>query len=530
MTRTIIPYPQELDTATIDPYPGMERRTYDIEVITPIFGGGVEAGRIDPEHPIRESSIRGHLRFWWRATRGAQFTDVRELLQREGEIWGSTENPSPVEIEIKTTFDKVSPCGRYEFNQQKRRGQGGYDLYWWNNQKSEDNPAFLYTLFPFQGKSKDSKEPCDPSDTIISLKFSLIIKFPTEDKMSGLRPIYNELREKENKRISKENEKRHDANKEPLDFLPLIEERHDDIAHDIDAAVWGWINFGGVGARTRRGCGALSCIDYNPPLKEGKSLTPPDADVNSLNKWYSSCLDLFNLKPLEPEMTRQWPTIPQGFFVKVPTAGDENTDSVNCWYDSLALLQKFRQGADIGRDPGRNPKKPSRSRWPEAETLRTAVYGSGTRPYGIHPPDPRMANNIPAFPRVEFGMPIILEIRQEKIKPTLQPGEESDRMASPLILRPLGYGKGDTVSCMSMIMRLITPRLSAAYVKPGKPHEDNTNSPDITSLEITKSEIYSSACTAYTDSPMANRCTNGSALDAFIAFAQEPGQGFRKVR
>ena len=43
------------------------------ELITPLFGGGVEPAVADPVTVVRGSEIRGHLRFWWRACRGGQF-------------------------------------------------------------------------------------------------------------------------------------------------------------------------------------------------------------------------------------------------------------------------------------------------------------------------------------------------------------------------------------------------------------------------------------------------------------------------
>jgi hypothetical protein len=135
--------------------------------------------------------------------------------------------------------------------------------------------------------------------------------------------------------------------------------------------------------------------------------------------------------------------------------------------------------------------------------------------------DPRK-KGITAFPRVEFGMPIILEIKDEGIKPTLQPSEAIDRMASPLILRPLKSGDG---SCASLIIRFCTPLLTSAYVKPGDPdRDDNTQM----ARPIVRNEIVKPSLTTYTDSPMATLCSTGSALDAFMSFA-ERRNGFQKV-
>ncbi|MBQ3620099.1 MAG: type III-B CRISPR module RAMP protein Cmr1 [Methanosarcinaceae archaeon] len=64
-----------------------ETRKY--RMITPLFGGGVKAGVNDPITPIRGTSVRGQLRFWWRACKGGQFSSVEEMKKREDQIWGS---------------------------------------------------------------------------------------------------------------------------------------------------------------------------------------------------------------------------------------------------------------------------------------------------------------------------------------------------------------------------------------------------------------------------------------------------------
>src|SRR3954452_25021115 len=75
-------------------------RTYRIELITPLFGGGVEAGENDSTMPIRGTSIRGQLQFWWRATRGAACESVEELRRRHRDVWGATDSASPVVVEV----------------------------------------------------------------------------------------------------------------------------------------------------------------------------------------------------------------------------------------------------------------------------------------------------------------------------------------------------------------------------------------------------------------------------------------------
>lgn len=42
--------------------------TLTCRFVSPVFGGGAEPKKVDERSPVRASSIRGQLRFWWRAT------------------------------------------------------------------------------------------------------------------------------------------------------------------------------------------------------------------------------------------------------------------------------------------------------------------------------------------------------------------------------------------------------------------------------------------------------------------------------
>src|ERR1039457_7141775 len=96
MGRVLLPCPERPTIASV------ESPTYVIDVITPMFGGSAEKRKVDPDHPVRVSEIRGSLRFWWRATRGAACLDLDELRAEEGKIWGTTEERSLVGIELDT--------------------------------------------------------------------------------------------------------------------------------------------------------------------------------------------------------------------------------------------------------------------------------------------------------------------------------------------------------------------------------------------------------------------------------------------
>ena len=144
------------------------KRCYCFKLITPMFGGGVESGKFDPVTDIRVPSVRGHLRFWWRALRGNIKPDpenpssestkeedkVRLLKKREGEIWGSTDFRSNVII----TLSEV---------------QKG------TNAKPSGNSNLLkYVTFPY-------KDDIPLADLTFKLEFEFLTKYE-EDVMAAI--------------------------------------------------------------------------------------------------------------------------------------------------------------------------------------------------------------------------------------------------------------------------------------------------------------------------------------------------------
>ena len=74
-------------------------QTRSYRLITPLFGGGVESKESDPIKCVTEKGIRGQLRFWWRACKGAStFQNERDILrdlkQREDALWGNASTPA----------------------------------------------------------------------------------------------------------------------------------------------------------------------------------------------------------------------------------------------------------------------------------------------------------------------------------------------------------------------------------------------------------------------------------------------------
>jgi len=417
-----------------------------------MFGGGVEAGEPDPTLPIRGTSIRGQLQFWWRATRGASYSTREELFKEHAGVWGTTEQASPVAIEVRDIqVGTARPCLKYS-----ARNDGKLQPIWekpFNNRGC----SLPYALFPFQGQlTKDRRQvEKNPAHFIENGSFTLRISYPEA------------------------------------------------LRQDVETAVWAWINFGGLGARTRRGCGALFCEELAPK------------DVAQIGEQFkSACLAV--------GAGRLWPTLPASLLIHPETGA-----SVARWDWLIGRFRHFRQGEKIAREPG-----PGRSRYPEPDTIRriTGMSSRGHEPRGKIPD---------GFPRAEFGLPIIFHFKDERTDdpfdtalypffqemtsngPRLEEqgfplGETKDRMASPVILKPLALLNGQAVP---LILPLLTSGVSRVELQNNRTRECLTQRRTVP----VRDPSFASG-----DSPINGRSTKGSALESFLAFAKNEN-GFQEV-
>lgn len=342
-------------------------KTYTCTTITPIYGGGVVKGEIDSEMPIRASAIRGQLRFWWRllAMHGRDSApSPEELFREEREIWGGMaeekqDHSSKVRIRITEVSpnnlkELIKPCAEY-----RKKADGtfrGMPYF------KHDIPA--YAMFPAQGGLSRNRLSIEtpPSKVLLpGVSFQLRITCPEEYKQSV-----------------------------------------------ISAIRW-WGSVGGIGARTRRGLGAV--------LIEG---------VDALT--IDDCSKV------------------EGVVIKVgPKIYQNATDA---WKIAVDSLRDFRQSENIGRNPGRSNKRPGRSRWPEPDSVREVIgrhriKGDGTSFTPVHPARK-------SFPRAAFGLPIVFHFQGERGDERSDPQDcvlapadaNADRMASPLILKAMAVPGG----------------------------------------------------------------------------------------
>jgi len=424
-------------------------RVYAIDLVTPMFGGGVSSGVNDPCLPIRPTSIRGQLQFWWRATVGAQYATKQDLRAAQSAIWGDTTMSSRIQVHIDgVKHSKPAPCAFIEWDQRARGGQGLWRTHWQDPFNGRDS-ALPYLLFPFQGKTpppnRDATVTTPPASCIREASFRLTLKWQGD-----------------------------------IDFVKQIE-----------PAIWAWANFGGLGSRTRRGCGSILC----------KALAPKNLDDLKV-AWQRFMAESFPL--------RDWPTLAD----KVLQRTNENLgDPILVWDYVIGKFRRFRQGLGFGRNQGQQTNRPGRSRYPEPETIRRVM----NQRLNEHPRQAEIPDD--AFPRAEFGLPIVFHFQSGHPDDTVlypdndSAGKKRERMASPLILKPLTLQSGKAIP---LILQLRTHSLTGVDLR----HRDR-------SIPLpTTTTVRDPKLARYPNSPLAGSST-GSAIEAFLAFASS--EGFTEV-
>lgn len=295
-----------------------------IEFISPYFGGGIEAGSNDEKKLVRETSIRGQLRFWWRATVGAKYP-IDKMRDREAAIFGSTLG-SPGKssrVIIKVGDGNISNGIPYDYNSDISNNK------FFKNGKS-------YVLFPFRETNYKGKSP---KNLYFNLKISI------KDK-------------KEDDELS----------------VPEIEK-------DLKDTLTAWINFGGLGSRTRRGLGSLYCKDY------------AFANIEEIKQ--------FLQKIKSQKQNTSFPSINKIFY----------KDNVNDWAETAKSLQEYRKEKIKNRDDLINDN-----------CFRSAEFGLPV---------------IMEIKKIDKNNPPKLQV-----VPVVQDNEIKERFASPLIMKTIKLKDG----------------------------------------------------------------------------------------
>jgi CRISPR-associated protein Cmr1 len=83
-----------------------------LQVVTPILGGSSQPREIDRVEVIRPATIRGHLRFWWRALHGHRFATAAELYREESALWGRAADEEGGRSQVELRVDVIGQPGQ----------------------------------------------------------------------------------------------------------------------------------------------------------------------------------------------------------------------------------------------------------------------------------------------------------------------------------------------------------------------------------------------------------------------------------
>lgn len=210
----------------------MERETLQVEFVTPCFLGGASQGA-----EWRAASIRGELRWWFRAVAGAEH-GLEEVRKAEAAIFGSTERQARLRIRALG-----GPGARSTWSDFDRRLRASQIAQHWND-TAQSTVERLRLM-------KDGKE-------ILSNPLHYLGFGPFE-KGNLARPY-----------LPAGNTADFHLDWRPGSIRPEFHTLFED-------ALWSWLNLGGLGAKSRKGYGSLKLLHRtSEPSQEPPSKEPTD--------------------------------------------------------------------------------------------------------------------------------------------------------------------------------------------------------------------------------------------------------------
>ncbi len=386
-----------------------------LEVVTPILGGSHQTRAIDDVDVIRAPSVRGHLRFWWRALYAAQYANADALYQRESALWGraATDDGGRSAVEIRVSVERVGSTDSSEIR-----------LF-----SSRDQPATpgAYALWPARAETK-TNTPTAPRRQP-GTQFQLMLKVPAA----------------------------HEA--------------------EVKNALRAWILFGGYGGRTRRGLGSLKVLEnarswlpsagtrealtslFGLDVFEAPTRTPCDVP------WFGGTAIHVGTKGADAQ--RAWTTAldwlkdfrqgfggPAGERAREPGPnGNAQRPSISNWPegDKIRRLSTPQRGLRWAHTPRHN-QTPA---WPRAGFGLPIIGQFQSRSREEHPtrkkrngrPDEMYWNELPQSHPNYGTEPEGFELRWRA------GNVEHDRLASPLIVKALPLADGTFAPCALWLNR-----------------------------------------------------------------------------
>lgn len=376
-------------------------RCRDVTLISMLSGAGIDLAN-SATSEIRTQEINGMLRFWWRATCGA--ADLAELRSRESELFGASDIPGRISIRIDITTAPSLPTPIVQYAFQTRNGELIYNA-GGRARIDEQWEAPSYASFPFAPRQPNIRSTDLPARQaqLLNRANRAIVAFPTKC------------------------------------VFQLAVSCPKEAEAEVTRALRAWLNFGGLGRRTRRGFGALYCEDLAPK------------NANNALDWFRSLVP----HAAAHRSPKGWPSL-----VDVPLLRSA-TSAMNAWQQAIDAMRCFRQFDEAG-SVGRL-RMLGRSQWPEADSMRH-LLGQAHHRHAV--PSTLASHELPAFPRAALGLPITILFNTIKAPGDPEPVEivpkSSSRMASPFVLRAIRFADG---TYAALALRLSTPGLAGVKIK-----------------------------------------------------------------
>ncbi len=368
-----------------------------IEAVTPILGGSPQTRTLDTVDIIRTATIRGHLRFWWRALYAHQYDSPTALYAAESERWGRAADEHGGRSAVETGVHVAHP-GQVDAT----------DIQLYDSKQARATVG-SYALWPAREDKKKGLATAPRRRP--GTRFCLTLRVPA----------------------------RYEA--------------------EIRATLCAWLLFGGYGSRTRRGLGSFTLIEAadkwlpkmpdkvltreafshlfgrdifaapgkNPtdvPWLAGATLHVGNAQTGAEKAWTTALDWLRNF--------RQGTDGPQGQRAREPGSG--NRPSISNWPEA----DKVRHLT--GKTQSHPPRHNQIPVWPRA--------GFGLPIIGQFQKNGRKEGE-------RYDEPDGFELRWRR-----QQGdktEEFDRLASPLIVKALPLANGQFVPCALWLNRAYPP-------------------------------------------------------------------------
>ena len=357
----------------------MRRITLEIELVTPTFLGGSDSGK---SCEWRASSVRGQLRWWFRAVAGGMYQgDLDRVRQAEEEIFGSTKQASSLRVHTLG-----SPRIVQREVQSWGRGLGSEELArtWGLDPRHPDWDLALRRLrLPW------------PTNPLLYLGYGCL-EYRKEGGFKLARPCF-EPGEKASLR------------------LQWMQPPSSELNKLWDLSLWTWLHLGGIGTRSRRGFGSIR-------LNEGGDV--PDqwktGDRGSFKEGVERLLRTA-ARPISAGELPAW-----SHFCAQSTIYLAKGAGYRTWDDAMthvgAWLMSFRRRYGSQSDSRKSPRRPLADR--DYKWAKEA--GRNVSPVAV--PD-----------RAGFGLSLPFGKKSEQIV-SWGDYEQDNRRASPLLIHIARFG------------------------------------------------------------------------------------------